>query len=109
MLHLQRVGVDVCRNDGRRLGLYEQRDMTGLSYHHNVDSRFPLVELTLPQIYEMQAKRNNGRGIFWHRPEERMTWTEIYNKVGYSPRRFIIKSLKVRFSLMGAYLLERSR
>jgi len=54
----------------------------------------------------MQAKRNNGRGIFWHRPEERMTWTEIYNKVGYSPRRFIIRALKHTGTAQGLFFIK---
>lgn len=59
------------------------------SYHHCVDSRYPLVYNTLAEIYEHQAKLNTGHGVTWYRPQAFMSYTQIYHKVrnGLTKRR----------------------
>ena len=51
------------------------------SYHHCTDKDFPLCPLTLPEIYEIQAKNNNGNGMTWFFTGKRLTYTEMYSKV----------------------------
>ena len=49
-----------------------------------MDERYPLITDPLPIMYEREAARNTGKGVIWHRPAERMTFTQIYEKVSYN-------------------------
>jgi len=74
------IGISLCKSPNA-VNCSENVD-TSLSYHHSFDERYPLVTDPLHTIYERQAAKETGKGVTWHRPAERMTYTQIYNKVG---------------------------
>lgn len=51
------------------------------SYYYELDPNVPIMKSSLAELYEAQAKRNNGKGVRWWRPAYRMTYTEIYHEV----------------------------
>jgi len=55
------------------------------SYYHYVDSNYPLQGLTLPEIYEAAARRDDDHGITWCMSNIKYTHKQLYDEVRGTP------------------------